>query len=361
MEKQASDGVTANGSRYAQVAGGAGGISARGVLSAYLLPHPPIIVPEVGHGRENDASSTVQAMTLAGAEIAAARPDVIVLVSPHAPVARGGRIHMSAARSFRGNLRQFGAAGVELSFGGDPGFANSISEAAARVGIIAGDAMPASRSGEGKPASLDHGAMVPLYFIDREYRRARAKAGGGENGSDLPKLLLISVALLSGDILYRFGACVADTAFIRGLRAVFIASGDLSHKLSDDGPYGYNPAGPKFDRHIVDCIRDGNTRGILGIDEGLLEDSAQCGYYGIAMMRGAIERAAELRADAAPSAIGAPGASENAPGAPGSTSSPVSPGSPVSPVPPVPVIRSEVYSYESPFGIGYAVTRSSIE
>jgi hypothetical protein len=145
---------------------------------------------------------------------------------------------------------------------------------------------------------------------------------------------VVTVAMLGGEALCRFGACVAEAAHGLGSRAVFIASGDLSHKLAHDGPYGYNPAGPEFDRHIVDCVRNGDTQGIVGIDEDMLEESAQCGYYGIAMMRGAIERAAELRSRELRAA--APATELHAAAA----------------------TVNEVYSYEGPFGIGYAVARS---
>ena len=43
-----------------------------------------------------------------------------------------------------------------------------------------------------------------------------------------------------------------------GRRAVFVASGDLSHKLRDDGPYGFAPEGPEFDRQITEAMAEGD-------------------------------------------------------------------------------------------------------
>ena len=45
---------------------------------------------------------------------------------------------------------------------------------------------------------------------------------------------------------YRLGQCVSEAVEALGRHAVFVASGDLSHKLKSDGPYGFAPEGPVF-------------------------------------------------------------------------------------------------------------------
>ncbi len=48
-------------------------------------PAPPVIVPEVGRGRESEAKSTITSMKTLAADVAALKPDTVVLISPHAP------------------------------------------------------------------------------------------------------------------------------------------------------------------------------------------------------------------------------------------------------------------------------------
>ena len=35
---------------------------------------------------------------------------------------------------------------------------------------------------------------------------------------------------------------------------VIIASGDLSHRLTEDGPYEYSPQGAKFDKELIENL-----------------------------------------------------------------------------------------------------------
>ena len=53
------------------------------VIAAFAVPHPPLIIPEVGHGRERGIQAMIDAYTEVGHRIAARAPDTIVISSPH--------------------------------------------------------------------------------------------------------------------------------------------------------------------------------------------------------------------------------------------------------------------------------------
>ncbi len=93
--------------------------------------------------------------------------------------------------------------------------------------------------------TLDHAVMVPLYFIEKYYTDYQ--------------LVRVSVSGLPLQDHYRFGQCVAQAAEELERRTVFIASGDLSHRLAEDGPYGFNAQGP-------------------GIRQSDYADDARCGF-----------------------------------------------------------------------------------
>ena len=53
------------------------------VVIAVAVPHPPLIVPGVGHGREREIQATVDAYREAARRIAELEPQTIVVSSPH--------------------------------------------------------------------------------------------------------------------------------------------------------------------------------------------------------------------------------------------------------------------------------------
>ena len=53
------------------------------IAGAIMVPHPPIILPEVGRGEEEKIRVTSEAYEKAAAFAAELKPDTIVLTSPH--------------------------------------------------------------------------------------------------------------------------------------------------------------------------------------------------------------------------------------------------------------------------------------
>ena len=74
------------------------------------MPHPPIVVPAVGRGREREAGATCDAMTALARRLVAKNPDRLVLISPHSP-RRRGMFGVWAEERHRGHLGAFGARG----------------------------------------------------------------------------------------------------------------------------------------------------------------------------------------------------------------------------------------------------------
>ena len=53
------------------------------ILAAFMVPHPPMIVPDVGRGSEAQIEETTRAYEQAAKEIAALKPETIIITSPH--------------------------------------------------------------------------------------------------------------------------------------------------------------------------------------------------------------------------------------------------------------------------------------
>ena len=177
-------------------------------------------------------------------------------------------IHISPGRSARGDFGQFGAPGIAIEKEYDAAFAEALAASAERAGI------PAGTLGERNKA-LDHGTLVPLYFIERAFQDYR--------------LVRVSISGLPYQEHYRFGECIAETADALSRRTVLIASGDLSHKLTEDGPYGFAKEGPEFDRQVTEAMAAGDFLRFLTFDGDFCEAAAECGLRSFIEMAGALD------------------------------------------------------------------------
>ena len=85
------------------------------MLGYFLMPHPPIIVHEVGKGKEVEVNNTVKACDEAARRIASLKPDTLILITPHGAMFRDA-MAMVTERSISGNLAQFNAANVKFNY-----------------------------------------------------------------------------------------------------------------------------------------------------------------------------------------------------------------------------------------------------
>ena len=72
------------------------------ILAAYAVPHPPLIIPAIGAGREREIAATVRAYHEVMRAAAALRPDTVVIISPHATAFRMTRILCVSSLLLRG-------------------------------------------------------------------------------------------------------------------------------------------------------------------------------------------------------------------------------------------------------------------
>ena len=131
------------------------------IVASFMVPHPPLIVHEVGRGSETQVQKTIDSYVLVAEEIAAIKPETIIISSPHATM-YSDYFHISPGRNAKGSFASFGAPHVEFEEEYDIELASAI-EALAEE-----DAFPAGTMGE-RDKALDHGTMVPLYFIRQKY------------------------------------------------------------------------------------------------------------------------------------------------------------------------------------------------
>lgn len=237
------------------------------ILAGFMVPHPPMIVPAVGQGSEQQIIRTTRAYERVAEEIAALEPELIIVTSPHT-VMYADYFHVSPGEGAKGSFRQFRAPELSFSERYDTELADRLCALAEAEGL------PAGTLGERDPA-LDHGTLVPLWFIRRKY------AGG--------KLLRVGLSGLPLTEHYRLGQLLARAAEELGRRAVLVASGDLSHKLQSFGPYGFAAEGPEYDRRIMELCGRAAFGELFDFDEAFCEKAAECGHRSFVILAGAFD------------------------------------------------------------------------
>ncbi len=258
------------------------------IVGALVLPHPPAAVPEIGYRDTECMQATEEAYRKAAGFAAAKAPETIVVSSPHA-LAYRDYFNISGGRTADGDFGKFRAPGVKFHVEYDTDFVGTL------AGLCEKEHFPAGTDYDREP-ELDHGTMVPLYFIRKAY-------------PDF-KLVRIGLSGLSLREHYRLGQLIQETAQITGRRVLFLSSGDLSHCQKASGPYGYREEGPEYDRRIMEDLGGGHFGNLFAYPEGLLSKSMECGHRSFVIMAGALDQTA---------------------------------------------VKAEVLSHEAPFGVGYGV------
>jgi AmmeMemoRadiSam system protein A len=221
------------------------------IAIAALMPHAPVLVPAVGGRRGNRANTSVEAMATVAQRVVAARPDALVLVSPHTPRRRGAFAIWAGAR-ISGSLGRFGAPEAAVELPADEALAVAIAEEAGLRSVETWWL----REGE-----LDHGATVPLWHL----------AHAGWRGPTV----LIGLNYPGEPGLVELGQAIAAAAQRTGRRLAVVASGDMSHRLQPGAPAGFHPRAQEFDHAFIACLRAGQYRRLQDLDADLQELAAE--------------------------------------------------------------------------------------
>ena len=237
------------------------------ILAAFMVPHPPMIIPDIGKGEERKIQKTIDAYEQVSKEVAELKPEVIIISSPHS-IMYADYFHISPGRKAVGSFRRFNASNVSFEEEYDTELRDKICEYAKN------DDFPAGILGERDP-ELDHGTLVPLYFISKRYKDAK----------------IIRIGLSGLDLCdhYRMGMYIKKALEELDRKAVYIASGDLSHKLQEYGPYGYSKEGPEYDERIMDVCSRAAFDELFDFSEDFLDKAAECGHRSFVMMAGAFD------------------------------------------------------------------------
>jgi AmmeMemoRadiSam system protein A len=234
--------------------------------AAFIVPHPPLIIPEIGKGQEKEIKKTINAYEEVADEIAEIKPDTIIIITPHA-YSYFDYFRMPFGNKALVDFSDYGAKEVKFQVSYDDDFIKSMKDATKKAGF------PLTTEGK-QENHLDHATAIPLYFINKKYHDFQ--------------IVLFSLSGLPLQTHFDFGSLIENIISESEKDFVIIASGDLSHKLKKDGPYGLSKEGLEFDEKFIEIIKSGDLMKLMDFSDDFLRKAAECGLRSFVIMLGAL-------------------------------------------------------------------------
>lgn len=265
-------------------------------LLGVLMPHPPLLIPDIGKEELEQVAKTKQAMEQLSREILQNQPELLVVISPHGPMFED-TVAIMGGDHLTGHLQSFSSS-QQFTFPNEVHVAAQIVSRARRKKIPIHLIDQHIKDEFSIDMELDYGATVPLYFL----RQA------GYTGP----ILHVTPGLVHTKTLYQAGKCIQSVLNQINRRVVIIASGDNSHALLPDAPAGYRDEGVQFDVFLQQSIENSDWVPLLTQDEFFLEKAAEDTIPSLSILLGIYDRVN---------------------------------------------VTGRVFSYEGPFGVGYTVAK----
>jgi aromatic ring-opening dioxygenase LigB subunit len=209
-----------------------------------------------------------------GARFDAARPESVVVLTPHnVHVERHLAVVTSA--TVAGELEE-SAVPIRLRVPADRELALSIlgsmsAHGIPAVGVSFGGNVPAEAV-----MPMDWAVLIPLWFM------------GGRASPPLRTVVIAPARDLPARAHVEAGRAIRDAIEASDRRVAIVASCDHGHAHRADGPYGFHPAAAEFDRRVVDRIRESDLAALAAIDESLVADAKADSWWQMLMLHGAL-------------------------------------------------------------------------
>ncbi len=257
---------------------------------AGLAPHPPLLIPEIGKEDLKKVADTAVSMRKLAHIFGEAEIETLIIISPHGLI-YPDRFNISAMPKSFGTLAQFDQPNITFEYNNDLELVENIAEAANKEGI---PFVPYDNGGEFY--ELDHGAMVPLYYL-----RTAQEMG--------LKIVNISYSNLDRAKHFAFGQIIGEVAKKYAGRVGILASGDLSHQLIQI------PETKTYDEQLINDLKNKQIQDILFYEDDIIDNWFECGFRSILILLGALDQMN---------------------------------------------YEPQILSYEGPFGVGYAVANFEV-
>lgn len=237
------------------------------LIKAVILPHSPLLIPEIGRANFSFLAKTSNAYKEVAQSLKDLKVESLIIISPHG-FTQDDAFTLNVAPEMIINFQDFGFIPPKTIINGDSILADKIKNA------LRPD-FPLQLISE---TVLDYGSAIPSYLL---------KSIVGE----FKIIVIVPANNLSLEEHYNFGKRLQEVIKASDKKIAVIASGDLSHRLKKKSPGGYSPKGAKFDNKLIEYLSEAKTAAdnILKMDSKLIKDASECGLKPIMTLLGILE------------------------------------------------------------------------
>jgi aromatic ring-opening dioxygenase LigB subunit len=216
-----------------------------------------------------EGSPTRLAFDELGSRLERAKPDVIVVFTPHNVHVEGAFAVVTAA-TVAGSLDE---PPIELECPVDRELAVAVLDALRRAGLPGVSVSYGSNDESLAVMPMDWGTLIPVWFLGRSRDEPR------------PVVVLSPARELSLGDHVRAGAAVAKAC--SGRRAALVASADHGHAHDSEGPFGFDPAAAEYDARVVDLVRENRLGDVVQLESIVAAASADS-LWQLVLLHGAL-------------------------------------------------------------------------
>ena len=247
-----------------------------GLVFAAIAPHGSSAIPgAVALEEDAKAGRTQAAMAELERRCASARPEAVIVLTPH-NVHVEGAMAVVTAGSLAGGLSDWGAPGITLKAAVDLELAEKVKAGLRAAGIpVVGISFGGNNPDEAVHP-MDWAVLIPLWFM------------GGKAEPPVPVVVVSPARDLTPEAHVEAGRAISEAA-AAGKRVALVASCDHGHGHQETGPYGFRPESKVFDDRVVEIVKANRLSDLVDLDPDLVRAAAADSWWQMLMLAGAIE------------------------------------------------------------------------
>lgn len=235
------------------------------LIHSVITPHSPLLIPAIGKNNTELLKKTINSFTKIEEELIKEEIETLVIISSHNSF-KEETLAINLSPEFEINFEEFGDFATKKSIPGDVLLAHKIKKYLLpdfKVRLI------------NKPG-LNHGVGVPLYLL----------------GENLKNIKIVPIYCPETDLATHFavGENIQKTIIKSNKKIAVLASGDLSHTLSQSAPGGYSPKAAGFDQKIIDYLQNKKNQNLIELNPELIEEVQTEGIKCFCLLAGILNK-----------------------------------------------------------------------
>ena len=244
------------------------------LVYACIAPHGGGTIPRLAGSDIKLFAPTRLGMRVLAEQFKAARPETVVIASPH-NLRLAKHLGIVLSENSSGVVKE-GGRHIALSLKCDQEFAATLLERAERKGLPVVGANFGALTGPASDLAMDWGTLIPLwFFVSENGLRAKIVVVTPSRGIPLRNN-------------FELGVLIGEQAEKTKKRIAFVASADQAHTHGTNGPYGFSREAVVYDRRVVEAVRRNALATIMAIRPGLVEAAKPDGLWQMAILAGVL-------------------------------------------------------------------------